>query len=348
MIYILIWGCLAWSGAVPAAPPPAPAAVRPDPPAPPRLAIEPAGRVDLGELGPLEVKTRAYRFTNTSAAPIRLRVLDRSPGVTVSGPGLGRPIPPGGRAQVVLRVDPAGWTGPQLRNVRLGTDDPRQGNYYLPVRFRVRPDLAVDGPRRSLGDVGAQESPQAVFTFRRETGAPLALRVAEPLPAYLEGEVRAQGALATLAVTFRAARVPPGMALGLERIRVATNVPGQPALDLYLDWRLHHAVEPEPARVVFQDPVPDTRELKLRSWSGEPFRVLSADLEGEGFALGPVPDGAAPEHLLGIRRTAPGPARAVLVLRCTGMAEALRVPLAFLPAAAPDPGDAKVGTEPSP
>ncbi|MGA2083340.1 MAG: hypothetical protein ABSH53_22430 [Holophaga sp.] len=203
MRYVLLWGCLAF-GSGPAFPgaPPRTAAPAPRPFAPARLKIEPPGRVDLGETGPLEPKTQAYVFTNTSAAAIALRILDRSPGVTVAGPALERPIPPSASAGLVLRVDPAGWVGPQSRNVRLGTDDPGQGDYYLPVRLRVRPDLTVDGVRRRFGDVGVQESPQAVFTFRRETGQPLALRVMSDLPPYLECEVRPQGACARLACTF--------------------------------------------------------------------------------------------------------------------------------------------------
>jgi hypothetical protein len=299
--------------------------------APPRLRIEPAGRVDLGELGPLEPRVRHYRIINTSAAPIRLRLLDLSPGVTVAGPALEQPIPPGTAAGLDLRVDPADWAGLQQRNVRLGTDDPAQGNYYLPVRMRVRPDLAVDGIRRSFGDVGVQESPQVAYTFTRETGRPLTLRVATPLPPYLECEIQGIGPNAQLAFTFRAARVQPGMRLGLERVRVETNAPLQPSFDLYLEWRLHHAVEPEPARVVFTGPEPDTLELRLTSRAGTAFRILEAKLEGAGFQVGVVPGDEAPEQVLAIRCTAAAPARAMLVLRCTGAEGPLRVPVAYLP-----------------
>lgn len=323
-IFIVVWLGLAGTGG----------RVAPDP-APPRLRIEPAGRIDLGEAGPLEARTQAYRFTNVSRAAIALRVLDRAPGVTLSGPALDRPIPAGGSAAAVLRLDPAGRTGPLRGNVRLGTDDPRQGHYYLPVGMRVRPDLAVDGPRRSFGDVGAHESPQVAFTLVRETGRPLAARLASALPDYLECELQSGGARARAAFTLRPARIPAGMTQGLERVRLATNVPGQEGLDLYLDWRVHHPVEPEPARVVFADPRPDVLELRLRSHSGAPFRILRADLEGEGFQAGALPAAAAAEQVLAIRRTAAGPARATLVLHCTGLDRPLRVPVAYLPAPPP-------------
>jgi hypothetical protein len=44
--------------------------------APPRLSIEPSGRVQVGSVGPQEKKTIAYTFTNTSNTPIRMRVTD--------------------------------------------------------------------------------------------------------------------------------------------------------------------------------------------------------------------------------------------------------------------------------
>jgi len=83
--------------------------------------------------------------------------------------------------------------------------------------------------------------------------------------------------------------------------------------------------------VVFQDRVPDTLEIRLASRAGTPFRILRADLDGGGFQLGPVPEGEAPEQVLRIRRTASAPARAVLVLRCSGLEETLEVPVVYVP-----------------
>ena len=42
-------------------------------PSAPRLKITPAGRLDLGEAGPLETRTQCYTFANRSARPISLR-----------------------------------------------------------------------------------------------------------------------------------------------------------------------------------------------------------------------------------------------------------------------------------
>ena len=314
---------------VPGSAPRQPAACYP-PVDPPRLRISPAGAVDLGELGPLDRVRREYVFQNLSQAPIRLRLYDLSPGARVAGPALERPIPPLAAAGLVLTVDPSGWVGPQSRNIRLGTDDPRQGLYYLPTRMTVRPDLTVDAVQRSFGAVGPGESPRTEFRFVRESGLPLQLRVVTPMPDYLECEVEARGARGKVAFTLRASRVRPGVALGLEQVRVETNAPLQPRFDLYLDWRLHHPIEASPGRVVFLEPEPAALELTLRARNGKPFRVLGVDLEGQGFQAGPVAPGAAGSQTLVIRRTARRPARALLVIRCEGE-DPLKVPVAYLP-----------------
>jgi len=297
----------------------------------PRLRIEPAGRVELGSLGPREGRAQAYRLRNASPRPIALRILDLAPGVTVAGPALAAPIPAGASAALTLRLEPEGWTGVQDRTVRLGTDDARQGDYFLPVRAEIRPDLTVDGVRREFGRVGEQESPCQWFLFRRETGEPLWLHITSPLPPYLEAELQSAGAVARLGLTLRPERIPAGMRLGLERVRVETNAPLQPGFDLYLGWRLRLAVEPEPARVLFQGPGERTRTLTLKASDGAPFRILAAVVAGGAFTVGPLPEPARPVQTLEIRRAGAAPARAMLVLTVQGQDHALQVPLASLP-----------------
>jgi len=302
--------------------------------APARLAVKPAGRVQLGSVGPLEVRTVAYTFTNVSARPIALRLGDLSPGVTVRGPALEGPFAPGQSLPLTLTVDPADFAGPQARNVRLFTDDPQQGEYRLPVAMDVRADLTVDAQRRSLGAVAPHESPQAVFTFTRETGRPTALRLTGETAPYLDAEVIPGTPTSRLLVTLRPGRVPPGVTLGLETLRVETSAPLQPAFTLYLDWKLHHPVEAVPSRVVFLDPAAPAQELLLKARDGGAFTIVGAQVEGAGFEVGPLP-GPAPEQVLAIRRTATTLARALLVLRFKGQDEPLRVPLSFLPSSKP-------------
>lgn len=297
---------------------------------PARLAITPAGRVDLGSVGPRERKTQAYTFHNTSKAPISLRLLDAAPGVTVAGPALLAPIPPGESASLVLTVDPTGWVGWQPRNAKLGTDDPRQGEYLLPVAMTVRPDLTVDSARKSFGDVAPHESPQQVFAFVRETGDPTQIRITSALPPYLEPELSTTGNRTELRLTLRPDRVEPGVSRGLEVVEVETNAPREPEFKLYVDWHLRWPVEPTPARLIFLDRKERTATLSLKSRDGAPFRILEATVEGQGFEVD-APASPAPQQALTVRRRAEAACRALLVLRFEGQEKPLRIPLAFLP-----------------
>lgn len=315
--------------------------------APPRLTIEPAGRVNLGSTGPTEVRQQTYMFKNTSDAQISLRVLDLSPGVTVEGPALKGPIAPIGTAQLLLRVDPTEFVGWQARNVKLGTDDPGQGEYFLPVGMTVRPDLTVDKPKQSFGEVAAHESPQVAFRFRRETGQATKLWISSALPSYLEAdiepipslEIRAAaaagtadqlGAVGAVKFTLRPSRIEPGMMAGLESITVESSAPMQPKFQFYLDWKLKLPVTLSAPRLVFLSAGEWTRSLVLESRDRKPIQLESARLEGEGFEL-TKPGPAAARLELVVRRKATATAKAFLFLQLKGEPAPIRVPVSYLP-----------------
>jgi hypothetical protein len=303
--------------------------------APPRLEVTPKGRLRVGSVGPTEKKILAYTFRNTSTTPISLRVGELSPGVTVKGPALERPIRPSESASLSMTLDPTDFVGVQRRNVRLLTDDPRQGQYLLPVEMTVRPDLTVDQERKSFGEIASHESPQITFTFVRETGIPLQIRLVSPLPDYLEKEWQAWPNRTELRFTFRPDKVTPGVQLGLETVVVETNAPLQSRFTLYLDWQLRRPVEATPSRLVFLEPQEKTLQLILKRRNGQPFSIREAIIEGEGFAVEALPKDPALEHRLRILRHATTEAKAMLVLRFEGEEESLKVPLAHLPGASP-------------
>jgi hypothetical protein len=120
------------------------------------------------------------------------------------------------------------------------------------------------------------------------------------------------------------------MRLGLDQVQVETNAPLEPRFDLYLEWRVHHPIEPIPQRLVFVEPE-DTLILRLRSRAGAPFRILGAELQGDGFQVNRPSGPPAPEQTLQVRCTAAAATRAMLVLRCSGQDEPLRVPIAYQP-----------------
>lgn len=304
---------------------------------PPRLDLEPKIRVDLGEVGPREVREQVYRVRNVSPAPIRLRILDLSPGVTLAGPALAGPLAPAQEATLTLRVDPTDFVGWQVRNVRLGTDDPRQGTYYLPVAMTVRPDLTVDRDRASFGAVRPHESPELVFRFKRETGLPTRLRLTAPPPPYLEAELAdlpaspdgkpTEGALHLI---LRAGAVPPGLLAGLETLHLETGAPHQPRLRLTVDWRLEWPVKVDPPRLVLLSSRETAGTVRLASRDGSPLRLERAWIEGQGFRLEPPP-ASAPEVVLRILREAGAEASALLCVQLPGEPQPLRIPLLYKP-----------------
>jgi len=292
---------------------------------PPRLRIEPAGELDLGSLGPSERRGADYLIRNASPGPLGLRVLDLPPGVAAEGPALDAPLPGGGSARLRLLFDAGGREGLQLLDVRLGTDDPRQGRYRLPLRAFVRPDLSVDGAHRDLGSFLAHESPAAVFAFRRESGAPVVLRLLAAAPPHLDPGIETSPGRATLTLGFRAARVEPGARLGLDRLRVEAD-PGRPPTELTVAWRFRHAVDAAPTRAVFTDPRARTLTLVLTGPGAGAPRIAWMQVAGEGFRVLPLPGGR-----IRVERRVGTPARALLRLGFREQEEPLEIPLAYVP-----------------
>ena len=290
-----------------------------------RFVVRPWGRVDLGSVGPREKKACSWELENLSAKPIAFQISDLSPGVTVEGDPFKEPIPAHGKRAFTLHVDATDWEGYQRRAIRLVSDDATQPTYKVLFDMTVRPDLTVDGVTKKLGGVAPYESPQAVFHFTRETGDPLELKLASPLPAYVEPEIVPMGAKGELRLTLRASKVPVGQLAGLEVVKVTTNAPRQAAFDLYLDWSIHLPVMPSPTRLVFDDPKATTLRLSLKG--DAPFKVEKADLQATGFKLDPLPKGKATTHTLTLHRVTKDAQDGLLVLTLSGVEDPVKIPV---------------------
>ena len=290
-----------------------------------RFVVRPWGWTHLGSLGPQEKARHTWVLENLSDQPITFQVADLSPGVVVVDEPFKDPIPPHAKRPFTIQTDATDWTGFQQRGIRLVSDDPKQPAYKVLFDMTVRPDLTVDSVQKHLGGVAPYESPQAVFRFKRETGAPLEVKLASQLPPYVDAEIAPAGASAELRLTLRASKVPAGQLSGLEVVKVTTNAPRQPSFDLYLDWSIALPVKPTPSRVVFDDA--KTRTLKVSLAGAQAFKVVSAELQAEGFSLGPVPGRMAKTQTLTIRRLRADAKDGFLVLRLSGVEDPLKIPV---------------------
>lgn len=310
------------------APTPVPAP-KPDPVPPARIELTTPFPVHLGSVGPREKREALYGIRSTHDRPFHLRLLDLSLGLTLDDAQFAEPLKPGEVRMVKVMVDPTGLEGFIKGAVRLGTDDPTQPSYILRYDMAVRPEVAVDAERKSLGDVAPHETPETLFHFKREGGEPLKLVLASDLPPYLEAEFTHEGTTADLRITLRPGRIQPGTAAGLEVIKVATNGPRQPLFTLYVDWRIATPVMASPSRLVFSDVKTTLLGLELRARDAKPFRITKAEIVGKGFELIDHPEAASERHTLRVRRTGQNP-EAMLVLECSNQDTPLKVPLRFL------------------
>jgi hypothetical protein len=308
---------------------PTPQAAKPDPVPPARIEMTTPFPVHLGSVGPRDIREATYGIRSIHDRPFRFRVLDVSLGLSLDEAQLAKPMQPGEVRLVRIKVDPSGMIGFIPGAVRLGTDDPTQPNYILRYDMMVRPEVAVDRERKSLGEVAPHESPEARFHFTREGGEPLKLDLVSAIPPYLEAAVTQAGGEADLRITLRPGHLQPGTTAGLEVLKVATNGPKQPLFTLYLDWRIRTPVMASPSRLVFSELKTTLLGVELTARDGKPFRILKADIHGEGFELLDRPSTEAARHVLRVRRVGRTP-EAMLWLTCSNQEEPLKVPLRFL------------------
>jgi hypothetical protein len=325
----------------------------PIPPPPPVDAVPPS-RIDittpfpahLGSVGPKDIREAAFGIRSIHDRPFRFRVLDLSLGTTLDEAQLTEPIKPGEVRVIRVKVDATGMLGIVKGGIRLGTDDPTQPVYILRYDMTVRPEVAVDAERKSLGEVAPHESPEVGFQFTREGGEPLRLVLASEIPAHLDTQLVHEGTQAVVRVTLRAGGLPAGTTAGLEVIKVATNAPRQPLFTLYLDWRIATPVTPVPSRLVFSDLRTTLQGLELTARDGKPFRILKAEIQGKGFELLDAPGPESVRHVLRIRRVGRTP-EAMLMLTCSNQDTPLKVPLRFLdPNVRPAKGTAPIPPPP--
>lgn len=315
------------------------------------FSVTPDRVVSLGSIGPKEVRAATWELKNLSEGPLSFRLLDLAPGVRVEGGPLATPFAPGEARTLSMTIDPSGFAGYQRRAAKLEASDQEQPRYVLRVDMTVRPEMSVDALTKSLRNVKPFESPEIVFQFSREGGDLAQITLLTELPPYLEPELVHQGPKAELRLTLRPKLLKPGVQAGLELLRVETNAPRESQFSLALDWRLFLPFIPEPGRVIFENRSAPSQNLTVKSADKKPFRILRAEIQGDGFAAGLAPKGsplasgrigalpakAAASHLLPIWLLATEETHAVLNLYCEGMDDPLQIPLAYLPPSAPPP-----------
>lgn len=337
-------------------PPPkkAEAATPAKPPRTFRFAVTPDIIQHLGSVGPKEVHTLTWVLKNTSDQPISFRVLDTAPGVKVPEGPFQKPWQPGESRKIEVSSDASDFLAYQRRAVRIEPDDPAQPRYILRWDMTVRPEMAVDAPNKSFGEVAPHESPLLAYTFTREGGGLAEIRLESKLPDYLESEVLAEGSKAKLQLTLRPSKLKPGMQAGLELLKVSTNAPKQPTFDLTLAWKLKLPILAVPSRVVWDEPKIRGFKLQLKSRDGKPFRILDARIDGpkdkegnEQFTHGELPQDASPSHVLKLQCFADLECKGMLFLTCSGLDAPLQIPLSWLPpkgaVEAPKPWDSDPG-----
>ncbi len=307
--------------------PPADATKAPKPaPRPARFKVAPDQIQHFGEIGPREVRTVTYALTNTAPVPMGFRISNNSPGTVMDDAPLKTPLAPGESRILTMRVDPTGFVGYQRRAIRLEpTSAEEPYNFVFRADMTVRPEVAVDAERKSLGSVAPHESPEAVFAFKRETGDPLEVTLDSKPSPYLDVELEPQGSKTDLRVTLRPSKLQHGQSAGLEVLKVKTNAPMQPTFTLYVEWRLKRPVEVNPSRLVFDQVKERFQSIELTS--AKPFTIQEVQFDQAVLKLTGQTQGETTTHRLTFYRRVDKAADGKLSIKIKGVEEAVELPV---------------------
>jgi hypothetical protein len=206
-------------------------------------------------------------------------------------------IPPGGQGKVVVKVRTRGIQGRRSKSIRLDTNDRDHRHVRLRVAFdSVMPIEVYPHPRAILhGFVG--EDVTETLVVRRRDGEPLMLEPPAQEP---------QGFRVALEKVDEANADPPGTRYGAEpgdwrirlsfdgaerplaqaaRLRLKTNHPKRPVLNLPVTLRVRPALIVRPQRVVLtataRDEGQPRRVVTLRHGARAPYRLTGVSLRGE-------------------------------------------------------------------
>ncbi len=184
------------------------------------------------------------------------------------------------------------FLGPQTKWIRIQTNEPDHPIRELPVLAEVRVPIVVEPEQRQLflGKLLPGETSRRIAQFRTEVVPRLELRptLYDPDLLILTVEPAPDGDPQAAHLVVQANPNAPG---GSHRqaIRLETNVPSMPHVDLEVTWDVVRDIELSHTNINFRYVLPGQRLVRnLRLWSTKPtvtFQVTGAEIDLPEFVI---------------------------------------------------------------
>lgn len=253
--------------------------------------VFPITRHDFGQIYDDHAVKFVYPFTNAGAGELKIISVKPTCGCTV--PELKKnTFAPGERSVIEVVFNPRHKKGKKVYHVSIRTNDPVRPEQKISFFADVKPMIVTDPNVIYFGNVprgqeetrivkiaGRRQDFQATYasiTRAGESSSYMTVEVLGTKPVEIDGESMQQS---ELKVTLKGS-APIGRIASNTYAAVRTNDPRNPLINLTIRGEVVGDLALAPGRVVLGRVVlgtPITRELRVTSHAGHPFKILGVD-----------------------------------------------------------------------
>jgi len=203
----------------------------------PRIVLEPE-RLDFGVLQGNETRDAKVTIRNAGTEVLEIRDIESTCGCTVPELAV-RELAPGASTVMAVGFNSKTFQGPQLKYIHVYSNDPDRGSVDLIVTADIKVPLFMDPPKAMIEftTVKVGETSTVTYTFRSEDVARLELTPQVWPEDWLEVEVR-PGTSPQVALVDFTLRKDGTAGRHRDAVKIATNVPSVPVVNLEADVRL--------------------------------------------------------------------------------------------------------------
>lgn len=245
------------------------------------LKIDPTS-IDLGAMGQQEIRDIRVNLTNEGAGQLEINDLEADCGCTVPHLGV-RFLAPGETTVMDIQFDSKLFVGPVLKTVRVHSNDSSQPVREILISATVSAPLTLEPAKRRVGfpDGKMGQVQERMVMFTASTVDELVLEVKGTAKGLFQVNT-VNGVDGNPQRSKLEVRTPKDMPWGLNRdnVRVYTNVPEMPTVDIELSARAVAAIDVLPMSLNLRFKKRFSERIRLAPRDpGTTFTVLSAETD---------------------------------------------------------------------
>jgi len=255
----------------------------------PAAVVDPL-EVDFGQMDQFEARSSSFTIRNTGDAPLHITGIEATCGCTATKPSVDI-LAPGRSTEVPFTFNSEKFRGPQLKLVKVHTDDPSHGTIDFKIRADVHAAILVSPVSEilKLRKFLPGEAPFDTIGFAAADGAPLRLEAVDYDQDLFELKILDDpSGEASQKVAVIGVRPPQPIGYIREIVSFETNVEKRPNVNIEVRGMVVAPVSIEPEQVnlrYLKRKEVVTQAFKVNIRRGTDLSVTGAEIDLPGFEV---------------------------------------------------------------